>query len=122
RVMYDGAPRTYGTFHDLRTLLVSSGGDLTTLDHADFDRWLTTPVDGATALEQLTRNGLEVATRDGDIIEKAGLMGLAGALREISNGRFPAGSRLLVNITGGTGQPRGSARPEQVIGASRSPA
>ncbi len=117
RVMYDSAARSYGTFDDLRSLLLATGGDLTTLDHADFDRWLEEPIDGASPVEHLARNGLVVSRRDGEIIEKAGLMGLAGALREIASGRFASGSRLLVNITGGTAHPMGALQADRVIGA-----
>ena len=43
-------------------------------------------------------------------------MGLAAAVREIGAGRFPEGSRLLVNVTGGTAESAGQVRPELVIG------
>jgi hypothetical protein len=120
RVMYDGAPRTYRTFDDLKRLLSATGGDLTTIDADDFDQWLTMPIDGRTPLEHLAAAGLRVSTRGGEIVEKAGLMGLAAALREIAAGRFPDGSRLLVNVTGGTAEASGHVVPERVIGAGES--
>ncbi len=122
RVMYDGAPKTYRTFDDLKRLLSATGGDLTTIDGDDFDKWLTLPIDGRTPLEHLAGAGLRVFTRGGEIVEKAGLMGLAAALREIAFGRFPDGSRLLVNVTGGTAEASGHVVPERVIGAGESSA
>jgi threonine synthase len=115
RVMYDGAPKTYRTFDDLQRLLTTTGGDLTTIDHDDFEKWLTLPVDGRAPLDYLADAGLRVTTRLGEIVEKAGLMGLAAALREIAAGRFPEGSRLLVNVTGGTARTAGQVVPERVI-------
>jgi threonine synthase len=117
RVMYDGAPKTYRTFNDLKQLLSTTGGDLTTIDRKDFDTWLGTPIDGQTPIERLAAAGVRVTMRDGEIVEKAGLMGMAAALREIAAGRFPEGSRLLVNITGGTAEASGQVTPERVIAA-----
>jgi len=115
RVMYDEAPRSYGTFEELRGLLHASAGDLTTINRAEFERWLDVSIEGRTPIEHLARHGVAIAQRDGEVLEKAGLMGLAGALREIAAGRFRAGSRLLVNLTGGTAQPRGEVVPERTI-------
>jgi threonine synthase len=114
-VMYDGAPRTYGTFGDLEKLLHRNGGDLTTIDRADFDSCLGLNVEGRTPIEHLAAAGMAVACRGGEIVEKAGLMGLAAALREIGAGRFAGGSRLLVSVTGGTAQPNGVLTPERLI-------
>jgi hypothetical protein len=47
------------------------------------------------------------------VLEKAGLMALAGTLREIESGRIAPGSRVLVCVTGGT------ARPEGTVAATR---
>jgi threonine synthase len=116
RVMYDGAPKTYRTFEDLKRLLSATAGDLTTVDSDDFDRWLAEPIAGQTALDHLAAAGLRITARGGEIVEKAGLMGLAAAVREIAAGRFPEGSRLLVNVTGGTAEATGQVLPDFVIG------
>jgi threonine synthase len=106
KVMYDGAPRTYGTFDELRRILLATGGDLTTIDLDDFREWLAVDVAGKTALEHLADHGVHITQLEGDVVEKAGLMGLVGAMREIASGRMAAGSRVLVCLTGGTGKPR----------------
>ncbi len=111
RVMYDGAPKPYRTFEDLKRLLSATAGDLTTIDRDDFDRWLAEPIEGLTALDHLAAAGLAITTRHGEIVEKAGLMGLAAAVREIAAGRFPEGSRLLVNVTEILPSPRGKCYP-----------
>lgn len=107
RVMYDGEPGTYGTLDPLRRILVDTGGDLTTVDHDEFRRGLATIVDGRSILDHLADRGIEIATRGGEIIEKAGLMALVGTLREIESGGIASGKRVLVCITGGTAQPGG---------------
>jgi len=117
RVMYDGQPRTYGSFDGLRHVLVSSGGDLTTLDEADFDRVLARGVQGTPLLELLADRGVHIAQRDGAIVDKTGLMGLVGTLREIASGRILEGARVLVGLTGGTARPDGRIRPELRVSA-----
>jgi hypothetical protein len=107
RVMYDGEPGTYGTFEPLRRILVETGGELVELDHDEFDRGLSTVVDGKGLMSQLARRGVHVTLRDGEVQEKTGLMALAGTVREIESGRIAAGSRVLVCMTGGTARPRG---------------
>ena len=79
----------YRTFEDLKRLLSATAGDLTTIDRDDFDKWLAEPIEGLTALDHLEAAGLRITTRRGEIVEKAGLMGLAAAVREIAAGRFP---------------------------------
>jgi hypothetical protein len=115
RVMYDDAPLTYGTFEELRRLLEDHGGDLTTVDRAEFSAGLLARVGDATVLEHLARAGIAITIRDGDVLEKAGLLGLVGTLREIESGAIPEGSRVLVCLTGGTARPDGRADPERRI-------
>lgn len=123
KVMYDGQPRTYGTFDALRRILVSTGGDLTTLDEGEFDRVLSQGVDGRAVLELLAAQDLHIAQRDGGIVDKTGLMGLVATLREITSGRIREGARVLVCLTGGTARPDGrvqaSSIPVPVRGETR---
>jgi len=113
RVMYDGNPGTYGTFGPLRRILIETAGDLTTIDREDFRRELWADVGGKTVLDHLAERGVLVTLREGKVLEKAGLMALAGTLREIESGRIAPGSRVLVCVTGGT------ARPEGTVAATR---
>jgi cysteine synthase len=113
RVMYDGQPGTYGTLEPLRRILTETEGDLATVDRQAFDRGLATIVDGKNVLEHLADRKIEITLRDGDVLEKAGLMALVGTLREIERGAIAKGSRALVCITGGT------ARPEAPVRATR---
>jgi len=113
RVMYDGNPGTYGTFGPLRRILIETAGDLTTIDREDFRRELWADVGGKTVLDHLAERGVLVTLREGKVLEKAGLMALAGTLREIESGRIAPGSRVLVCVTGGT------ARPEGPVAATR---
>jgi len=105
KVMYDGQPRTYGTFDELRRILLATGGDLTTVDLHDFREWLAVDIAGKTALEHLAEHGVHIAQSEGDVADKTGLMGLVGTLREIAAGRMAAGERVLVCLTGGTARP-----------------
>ena len=53
KVMYDTNPQTYGTRDDLMNLLDATNGELTTLDHAEFERFLARPLAGKTPVEHL---------------------------------------------------------------------
>jgi threonine synthase len=110
RVMNDGAPHTYGTLDELRTILTETGGDLTTVNHQDFREHLSLTPAGKGVLDHLQDKGVRIALRDGEVIEKAGVMALAGTLREIRAGRIADGSRVLVCLTGGTAEPDGRVR------------
>jgi hypothetical protein len=100
----------------LRRILVDTGGDLTTVDHDEFRRGLATIVNGSSVLDHLADRGIEIATRGGEIIEKAGLMALVGTLREIESGGIASGKRVLVCITGGTAQPGGPVNVTRWVG------
>jgi threonine synthase len=112
RVMYDATPQRYGTFDALRKLLEVSGGHLTTVDHAEFNRYLSANGAYGDPLRILAGNGVEITQLDGEIVEKTGLMALAGTLKQIDAGAIPAGSRVLCCLTGGTANPDGRAVPE----------
>jgi threonine synthase len=107
RVMYDGEPATYGTLEPLREILVETGGDLATVDESEFRRGLSTAVDGSNVLDHLADRGIDIARGGGEVVEKAGLMALAGTIRAIESGRIAPGSRALVCLTGGTARPGG---------------
>lgn len=108
RVMYDGDPGTYGTFGELREVLTGSGGSLATVDGGEFERAIGTRIEGQPVLERLAAHDVRIAIRDdGGVLDKTGLLGLAGTLRAIDAGQIAAGSSALVCLTGGTARPRG---------------
>jgi len=107
RVMYDGVPATYGTFDRLRELLDASEGRLRTVDGDEFAQSMAMEIEGETVLRRLATQGVDITlTPDGSVLEKAGLLGLAGTVQEIAAGRIAPGSRVLVCITGGTARPQ----------------
>jgi len=112
RVMYDVKPHTHGTYKDLRKVLAESKGDLTTIGHAEFSDFLEYEFEGKNVLDLLRNNGVEITLRDGDVLEKAGLIALAGSLKEIEKGRIKAGSRILCCLTGGMSHANGLSEPE----------
>jgi threonine synthase len=112
RVMYDVKPHTYGTYRDLRKLLINSKGDLTTIGHTEFSQFLEYQFGGKTVLDLLQDNGIEISIRNGDVVEKAGLIALAGTLKAIENGAINAGSKVLCSLTGGMSAANGEAKPE----------
>jgi threonine synthase len=113
RVMYDATPQRYGTFESLRNLLRISRGHLATVDRREFEHALSTQFgSGEGLLALLSRNGVEITCLDGEVVEKTGVMGLAGALKQIEAGAIPPGSRVLCCLTGGTATPDGRAVPE----------
>jgi threonine synthase len=112
RVMYDVKPHTYGTYKDLRKVLVDTQGDLTTIHHTEFSDFLEHEFEGKTVLDLLQDNGIEITVRDGDVLEKAGLIALAGTLKEIDNGLIKEGRNVLCCLTGGMSAANGQAKPE----------
>src|SRR5262249_47556161 len=121
RVMYDREPQTYGTAGEFHAILRGTGGDLLTIDHEEFDRALECAVGGPDILNGLRAHGVEIATVDGEVLEKTGLLGLAGTLKHVEAGRICAGARVLVCLTGGTAWPRRPATPESYLRSAESP-
>ena len=115
KVMYDREPQTYGTADEFHTILRTTGGNLETIDQEEFARALTCHVGGPDLLHGLRANGVEIATVDGEVLEKTGLLGLAGVFKCVDSGRIQPGTRVLVCLTGGTAQPRRPATPEASI-------
>ncbi len=112
KVMYDVAPYTYGTYEDLRDVLTATGGDLTTVNHAEFFDLFDQDFDGKGILGLLHEKGFAVREQDGEIVDRTGLIALAGTLKEIRNGRLEKGSRVLCCLTSGAGMADGRAEPE----------
>jgi hypothetical protein len=51
----------------------------------------------------------------GEVVEKTGLMALAGAVKEIDAGTISPGERVLCCLTSGISDADGKAVPERVI-------
>jgi hypothetical protein len=115
RVMYDVAPQTYGTYEDLKGLLAATRGDLTTINHADFSDMLNRKFGGKSILDILGENGVHISVRNGEVVEKTGLISLAGAFKEIAGGKIARGSRILCCLTSGTKAVDGEAKPEYCV-------
>lgn len=115
RTMYDGAPHTYGTFHDLKELLSDTHGELTTVNYQEFHEFLDRRFDNRNIAEMLSENGIEVR---GEIVETTGLMALAGTFKEIESGTIPPGSKILCCLTSGAQTADGQAQPERRINTS----
>jgi threonine synthase len=114
-VMYDVRPQTHGTYGELEQILTDTGGDMTTVGAAELDIFMQRRFDGHTALELLVANDVEMALNNGDLVEKAGMIALAGLVKEIDRGTITAGSKVLCCLTGGASQGDGSAVPEHYI-------
>ncbi len=121
RVMYDAEPQTYGTYQNLRDLLMSTHGDLTTINNAEFAAFIAADFDGYPILRILQDHGIDISLHEGDVIEKTGLIGLAGTLKAIDNGMIPKGSKVLCSLTSGVSEADGKAQPEFRITRSAHP-
>lgn len=115
KVMYDMQPQTYGTYEDLKNILMATGGDLTTVNHQEFTRFLEETYDGKNILDLLKEQGIDITVRGGEVIEKTGLISLAGTLKEIDRGRIAKGSKVLCCLTSGISEADGKAKPEITI-------
>jgi hypothetical protein len=116
RVMYDSAPHTYGTFEDLRRLLIGNRGDLTTVNHEEFSEFLQSELDGKGLLPLLQEHDIDVTEKS---VDKTGLIAMAATLREIRKGTIAAGSRVLCCMTSGTMHADGLAKPDLRISSRR---
>ena len=113
RVMYDRDPRTYNTYGDLCALLQSTDGEMLTVDEAEFLCSLdATP---PSLVHLLHSRSIPITLRSGEIIEKTGLIALAGTFKAIDRGIIPPGSSVLCCLTGGVTGADSRARPERVL-------
>jgi hypothetical protein len=112
KVMYDVAPYTYGTYDDLKTVLTATHGDLSTINHGEFFAFLDQRFDGRSILELLEANGTRIGTRNGEVVERTGLIALAGTVKAITSGAIAPGSKVLCCLTSGTRPGDGRAVPD----------
>jgi hypothetical protein len=112
RVMYDARPHTYGSFDEFKDLLTSLQGDLTTVNRSEFNALLERNFNGKRILTLLRDNGIDITVKNGDVVEKTGLISLTGTIKEIDKGIIPDGSNVLCCITSGATEADGAARPE----------
>ena len=112
KAMYDFAPHTYGTYQDLKELLVATKGDLTTINHREFSDFLERDLDGKGILQLLSDHGIEIGR---EVVEKTGLIAVAGTLKEIDHATIPRGSKILCCLTSGISSTDGLAKPERRI-------
>ena len=112
RVMYDAKPQTYGTYKGLNNILVSTGGDLSTVNHQEFTEFLGQDFDKKSILNLLKDHDIEIMLNNGEVVEKTGLIALAGTLKEINRGKIAKGSKVLCCLTSGVSEADGKAKPE----------
>ncbi len=112
KVMYDVAPYTYGTYEDLKGVLTATRGDLDTVNHAEFFALFDQDFDGKGVLELLEARGFKVRAEDGEIVDRTGLIALAGTLKAVESRKIAEGSKVLCCLTSGTGRADGKAVPE----------
>ena len=115
KVMYDFKPHTYATFKDLIGVLKNTDGDLSTINHAEFKDFLDLKIEGKSILELLADKGIDITVIDGEVVEKTGLIALAGTLKAIESGKIPKGSKVLCCLTSGISQADGKSLPEYNI-------
>jgi len=115
RVMYDVRPYSYGSYQDLRNLLTETDGDLTTINHGEFAEFLNRDFSGKGILDLLRDRGLDITLQNGEVVEKTGLLALAGTLLEIDRGKITKGAKVLCAMTSGISEADGKAEPEMRI-------
>ena len=115
RVMYDVRPHTYGAFEGFIRMLKQSAGAITTLNHLEFKRFMEYKFDAQGIVGLLKEKGIEITLKNNEVIEKTGLMALAGALKEIESGRISRGQKVLCCLTSGISRADGKSEPEYRI-------
>jgi threonine synthase len=109
RVLYDIAPQTYGTVDAVHELLKKTDGCLTTLDRDGFRTCRERLFTGSSIEDHLSVHGLSLPQRNGEPIEKIGLMALFGTIKEIDAGTIKSGQKVLCCFTGGMSHADGLA-------------
>ncbi len=98
------------TYPELYRILQQWGGDMLAVHQAEFDEF------GGEFLGRVERAGVKLTRVNGEIVERAGLLAGAGALKAIAEGRIPQGATVLCALTGGAGPaPSKPAVPERWI-------
>jgi threonine synthase len=98
------------TYPELYRIIQRWGGDALAVHQAEFDEF------GGEFLDCVERAGVKLTRVNGEIVERAGLLAGAGALKEIDEGRIPQGTTVLCALTGGAGPaPSKPAVPERRI-------
>lgn len=115
RIMYDVMPRSYGTLGSLNHLLTETRGDLATINHDEYRNFMDQRFDDKGILELLLERGIEITTIEKEVLEKTGLLALAGTIKAIDQGRIPKGKKVLCCLTSGVSQADGKAEPEYRI-------
>ena len=111
RVMYDNTPQSYKTYDDLHRLLALTHGEMLTVNEEEFDVCANVAA-GGPIVDLLLSRGIAISMRSGEIIEKTGIIALAGTLKAIDAGIIRPGSSVLCCVTGGVTEADGHARPE----------
>jgi hypothetical protein len=119
RVMYDDSPQTYQSYQDLHQLLVSTRGDLSTVNAKEFDSYLRPSSEYGLLLDLLMSRGIAIKLRSGKILEKTGMLAIVGTLKAIDADMIPAGSSVLCCLTSGVSAADGAALPERIVRNSR---
>ena len=82
------------------------------MGHSEFLELLEQDFDGKSILDLLGENGVEIFKTGGEVLEKTGLVALAGTFKGITNNMIARGSKVLCCLTSGTYQVDGKAQPE----------
>jgi len=117
RVMYDVKPHTYGTYRDLLGVLQETKGELATINSREFSKLLETDFDGMNIRALLRGHGIEIGE---EVVEKTGLIALAGTLKVIDKKQIPKGKRVLCCLTSGVNVSDRMAKPEFKISSIQS--
>ena len=112
KVMYDVRPQSYGTYEGLRQILDDTGGDLATVNHDEFAGLLDMRFGGDSVFDLFRERGVRISTTGGDVIDKTGLISLAGTLKAIGCGTIARGGKVLCSLTSAESEADGRARPE----------
>ncbi len=98
------------TYPELFGIIQRSGGDALAVCQTEFDEF------GGEFLARVERAGVTLTRVNGQIVERAGLLAGAGALKAIAEGRIAPGATVLCALTGGAGPvPSKPAVPERWI-------
>lgn len=113
-IMYDSSPFSYRAFDDFKKI-VDYNGQMLTVNRTEFNEFIEKDFRGKPIFELLKEKGTFIYRENGQVIDKAGLVGLAGVCKAIDLGLIKEGENVLHCLSSGTFQNKGALNPDFII-------
>ena len=119
-VMYDSQPFSYKAFDDFKNI-IDAQGKMLTVDREEFNAFSRKYLDVKGMItEILEEHGTFIYKENDNIVDKAGLVGLAGVFKTIDAGVIKKGEVVLHSLSSGTFRRKCAPTPDCIIDGTKS--